>query len=119
MVTLRNVLRTCLSNYFFRSAMDVINAERGSEISDVELEGVICTLMVGGSENTAVLIVNILAQLSLHRDGLARARAEVETLVRDKDWMGVMRAEYLDAVVTEAMRLTMGCFAFQRENVGK
>jgi cytochrome P450 len=67
----------------------------GSELSDVEVRDHVITLLLQGHEPTAVALAWILERLARHPEVLERLRAEV----------AAGQEEYLDAVITETLRV--------------
>src|SRR5947209_341956 len=69
--------------------------EDGSPMADTELRDELLTLLVAGHETTATALAWAVERLARHPDKLARLRAEVAE----------GGTEYLDAVVSETLRL--------------
>lgn len=77
------------------SLMLAARHEDGSRMSDVELRDELMTLLVAGHETTATALAWAVERLIRHPDKLGRLTAEVNA----------GQTEYLEAVVTETLRL--------------
>jgi cytochrome P450 len=82
--------------------------EDGRGLDDQELRDEMFTLLMAGHETTATSLAWAIYHLLRHPDVLSRLREEVRGGGGDgaNDPLGVMRLEYLDAVVKESARLT-------------
>lgn len=93
--------------------------EDGSGFTDQELRDELLTLMVAGHETTALALTYALAMLSRAPDDQARARAEIEAVLGDRDPTAadVANLPFLRAVVSETLRLYPPAYGTGREVV--
>lgn len=81
--------------------------EDGAPMTDEELRDQLVTLLVAGHETTATSLSWTFAELVKHPEVLAKAREELAREVGDEkvDASHLLRLRYLDAIVTESLRL--------------
>ena len=93
--------------------------EDGSGFTDQELRDELLTLLVAGHETTALALTYALAMLSRAPDDQARARAEIDAVLGDRDPTAadLPNLPFLRAIVSETLRLYPPAWGTGREVV--
>jgi cytochrome P450 len=91
----------------------------GSPLTETEVRDAALTLFLAGHETTALALTSALWLLAEHPEEQERARAEVAEVLGDAEPTAadVRRLPFLDAVVSETLRLLPPAWAFGREVV--
>jgi len=67
------------------------------------------------SENTALALTNVLADLTLHPEQWRKAKAEAEHYLGERDYKGLVNSKYLHACINESARHHSHVFAVSRK----
>jgi cytochrome P450 len=92
-------------------------------LTEEEVRDNLVAIIVNGHETVATRVALSLYLLSQHPEKLARAQAEVDSVMKDGHGKlmkaGVLELHYLDSVINESLRLCPAAAGLQRISTGK
>ena len=103
---------------FITGMLDAKSSANGEQVKLADFFGHCINLMVAGHETTAATIGFCLAELARNPVALAKAIAEIETVLGDRSsptYEDISKLKYIDACFMEALRLNPPVQQLQRE----
>lgn len=95
--------------------MDYIDEESGEGLTDLEIGAIMVCILYVSSENTALALTNVLADLTLHPEQWGKAKSEAEHYLGARDYKGLVNSKYLHACIMESARHHSHVFAVSRK----